>query len=128
MSRQLIRRFWEAMGTNDFAHASTLLAPDFELFMPQSGEHLTSAADYAAFNTAYPATGLWRFDIRSLVGEGAEVVSDVAVTDGTLSARAITFHTVEAGLIRRQVEYWPDPYPAPKWRRQWFRQRSDFPF
>ena len=50
------------------------------------------------------------------------------VTDGTVTARAVTFHSVENNLIRRQVEYWPDPYAPPQWRSQWVRVVDDFPF
>lgn len=42
-----------------------------------------------------------------------EDVTDVSVTDGVQSARAISFFTVTNGKITRIVEYWPEPYPAP---------------
>jgi len=54
-----------------------------------------------------------------LIAEGAEVVSDVEVTDGVVKARVITFSTVEGGLIVKQIEFWPDTYDAPEWRRAW---------
>lgn len=116
------------MATNDFQHASTLLDPDFEYYMPQSGEYLRGRADFAALNTAYPAAGAWRFTIRSILADGAEGVSDVVVTDGAMTARAVTFHTLRAGRIWRQVEYWPDPYPAPNWRAAWVRIVDRPPF
>lgn len=116
MSAQLIRAFWTAMGTNDFAHAATFLHPEYEYYMPQTGEYLQGRDAFAALNSGFPAEGLWQFDVRRIVANGNEAVSDVEVTDGTRHDRAVTFHTVEDGLIRRQVEYWPDPYPAPAWR------------
>lgn len=128
MSKAKVAEFWKAMGTNDFVHASQWLSPEFEHFMPQTGEYLRGREAFAALNAAYPASGLWVFDVRSLIGEGDEVVSDVAVTDGALRARAITFHTVHDGLIRRQVEYWPDGYDAPEWRSRWVRVITDWPF
>ena len=127
-SAQIVRAFWAAMGTNDFVHAATHLHPDFEYYMPQSREYLRGRANFAALNIAYPADGVWRFDVRSVVAEGARVVSDVGVTDGTMQARAITFHEVEDGLIRRQVEFWPDPYPAPEWRAAWVEVVETPPF
>jgi hypothetical protein len=45
-----------------------------------------------------------------------EVVSDVTVTDGVQTARAISFFTVAGGKIRRLVEFWPEPYEAPAHR------------
>ena len=128
LSESVIRGFWAAMQTNDFVQASTLLAPGFEYFMPQTGEYLKGRTAFAALNAAFPAEGLWQFSVRSIVSNGAEAVSDVMVTDGQRQDRAITFHSIENGLIHRQIEYWPDPYDAPEWRREWVRQRPDFQF
>jgi hypothetical protein len=66
----------------------------------------------------YPASGPWRVTVHRLIGEGPEVVSEVTVTDGTQSGRAITFSTVQEGRIARH-EYWPDPFTAAAWRAQW---------
>jgi len=61
----------------------------------------------------YPAHGPWRFTVHRIVGSDSEAVSDVSVTDGVQSARAISFFTVAVGKITRLVEYWPEPYAAP---------------
>jgi len=74
-------------------------------------------------NTNYPSIGKWFFVLNSIVAEENNVVTDVSITNGTLKARAITFHTVENNLIVKQREYWPDDYPAPKWRSQWVEIR-----
>lgn len=34
-------------------------------------------------------------------------ITDVTVSDKVQSARVITFHTVENGLITKQTEFWP---------------------
>ncbi len=117
--KAVVLAFWEAMGTNDFTQASLYLTEDFEGHWPQSGELIRGRENFAALNSAYPANGIWRFELRSLVAEGDEVVTDVGVTDGTVSARAITFHRVTGPLIARQVEYWPDPFEPPAWRSRW---------
>ncbi|KAB8141212.1 nuclear transport factor 2 family protein [Chloroflexia bacterium SDU3-3] len=118
-SRQAVEAFWAAMNTNDFAAAALHLSEDFVLEWPQSRERIRGRANFAAINQSYPANGRWQFTIHRLVAEGAEVVSDVGVTDGSVHARAITFSTVRDGQIVRQIEYWPDAYEAPAWRAQW---------
>ena len=115
-ARDVVLAFWEAMGTNDFVRASEWLSPDFEGFWPQSHELISGRANFACINTVYPVNGAWRFCVNAVVCEGNTVVTDVSVTDGTTSGRAITFHTVENGLIRRQREFWPDDFPTPPWR------------
>lgn len=128
MSELIIRRFWDAMGSNDFDHASTWLHPDFEYFMPQTHEYLAGRENFARMNAAYPAEGKWVFSIQSIVSGGDEAVSDVKITDGLLQARAITFHTLKDGLILRQKEFWTDPYPAPDWRAKWMTVVDAPPF
>ena len=128
MAEQTIAGFWAAMGSNDFAHASAWLHPDFEYYMPQTGEYLRGRNRFAALNAAYPAAGRWVFTVHAIVAQGSEGVSDVMITDGVLRARAITFHQVQDGLILRQREYWPDDYPAPDWRAPWVEIVESAPF
>lgn len=122
-AKDVVLSFWKAMETNDFERASQWLSADFENYSPQSAELIRGRGNFAAVNTNYPTDGRWLFAINSMVAEGNQVVTDVSVTDGTVKARAITFHTVENDLISKQREYWPDDYPAPEWRRQWVEIR-----
>lgn len=123
-----IAEFWEAMGTNDFSHASKWLHPEFEYYMPQTREYLRGRENFAAFNAAYPADGEWHFSVQSVISDGLNAVSDVEITDGAMRARAITFHVLQDGLIIRQKEYWPDEYPAPDWRADWMQVVDTPPF
>lgn len=123
--RQVVESFWESMRTNDFHAAGRWLADDFVCHWPQSGEEICGRDNFAELNSHYPAKGLWRFELVSMVCEGDAVVTDVLVTDGDVKARAITFHTVADGLIKKQVEFWPDDFAAPAWRRQWVKLLSD---
>jgi len=117
VSREIIAKFWEAMGSNDFTRASLCLHPQYQYYMPQTREYLSGRAEFAALNDAFPANGNWTFDVQTIVADGDPAVSDVLITDGKMTARAITFHTLQEGLILRQKEYWPDDYAAPMWRK-----------
>ena len=112
----LVREFWRLMATNDFDSVKSVLAPDFVLEWPQSRERIRGPERFARMNAEYPAHGRWTFTVHRVVGSESEAVSDVSVTDGVQSARAISFFTVAAGRIARLVEYWPDPYDAPAHR------------
>jgi hypothetical protein len=107
------REFWRLMGTNDFESVAAVLASDFVLEWPQSRERIRGAERFARMNREYPAHGPWRFTVHRVVGNDAEAVSDVAVTDGTQHGRAISFFTVAHGRITRIVEFWPEPFAAP---------------
>ena len=107
---EVVREFWRLMQSNDFHAVSTVLASEFVLEWPQSKERIRGAERFARMNREYPAHGAWQFTVQRLVGNQAEVVSEVDITDGVQNAKAISFFTVEGGKITRLVEYWPEPY------------------
>lgn len=109
----IVQSFWRLMASNDFDQVAAILSDDFVLEWPQSKERIRGAARFAQMNREYPAHGLWRFDIKRIVGSDTDAVSDVIVTDGTQTARAISFFTLAHDRISRIVEFWPEPYPAP---------------
>ena len=115
MSTELdtVRRFWELMAGNDFDAVGAVLSDDFVVDWPQSNERIRGRATFARMNAEYPAHGRWTFEVHRLFGQGADVVTDVGVTDGMQVARAISFFTVVDGRVTRLVEFWPDPVPAP---------------
>jgi ketosteroid isomerase-like protein len=121
-AKTVVTRFWARMHANDFAAAGALLHDDYVLDWPQSGERIRGRANFVAVNVHYPAAGRWQITLDHLLAEGDQVVSQVSVTDGVVHAQAITFSTVQDGLILHQIEYWPDPFPAAEWRTQWVEQ------
>jgi ketosteroid isomerase-like protein len=109
---EVVNEFWRLMQSNDFHSVAAVLASEFVLEWPQSKERIRGAHRFARMNHEYPAHGPWQFTIERLIGSGSEVVSEVEITDGTQTAKAISFFTVKGGKIARLVEYWLEPYPA----------------
>ena len=122
-NKQVVERFWVAMQTNDFKAAGEFLHDDYMLEWPQSGERIRGRENFVAINANYPAHGRWEFKIQRILAEGDQVVSDVGVTDGTIVGRAITFSTIRDGKIIDQIEFWPDPFEPPAWRREWVEKK-----
>src|SRR5437762_12518598 len=110
---EVVREFWCLMATNDFHSVAAVLAPEFVLEWPQSKERIRGAERFARMNHEYPAHGPWQFSVSRIVGGKLEAASDVTVTDGVQTARAISFFTVVQGKVARLVEFWPEPYAAP---------------
>jgi ketosteroid isomerase-like protein len=110
MPEAVVRDFWRRMASNDFDSVAAVMAADVVIEWPQSRERIRGAANFARINAEYPSAGPWRFTLERLVADGAEVVTKVRVTDGTLVAEPISFFTVEQGRISRLVEYWPEPF------------------
>ena len=109
----VVREFWRLMGTNDFHAVGAVLADDFTLEWPQSNERIRGRERFASMNVEFPTKGLWVFTVNRIVSDEVEAVTDVSVTDGSRSDRAISFFTVRDGKISRIVEYWPEAYAAP---------------
>lgn len=110
---EVVREFWRLMGTNDFHAVAAVLADEFVLEWPQSKERIRGAERFAQMNHEYQAHGRWKFTIHRIVAGDAEAVSDVTVSDGVQTARAISFFTLAQGKVIRLVEFWPEPYAAP---------------
>ncbi|WLQ12320.1 nuclear transport factor 2 family protein [Hahella aquimaris] len=118
-AKTVVRKYWELMQTNDFHKASEMLSEDYVCHWPQSGEVIRGRENFVLINANYPAQGQWRFTLNHILCEGEQVVTDVSVTDGVISGRALTFSTVRDGLIVKQVEYWPDDFAPQDWRKEW---------
>jgi ketosteroid isomerase-like protein len=113
----VVREYWRLMASNDFDSVRAVLADDFVLEWPQSKERIRGGTNFARMNAEYPSsTGRWSFRIDRLVASGDDVVTQVGITDGVLSAVALSFFTVAGGRIVRLVEWWPEPYDAPAHR------------
>jgi hypothetical protein len=107
------------MDLNDFLGAIDWMSDDFECVWPQSGEVIQGGWNYAMINIHYPSYAPWRFVIEDILVQGQQVVSNIHISDGIQQARLIAFSTVNARKIVRQIEYWPESFTAPQWRRQW---------
>lgn len=112
-AENIVREFWRLMATNDFASVKQVLAENFVLEWPQTNELIRGPENFARMNSEYPAQGAWNFNIKQLVASSTDVVTHVAVTDGTQAAEAISFFQVGGGKVIRLVEYWPESYAAP---------------
>jgi len=118
-AKEIIEQFWARMAANDFQAAAEYLHDDYVLEWPQSGERIRGRTNFVAINENYPAHGPWRFTVHSILVDRDQIVSDVSVTDGVISGRAITFSTIRDGKIIYQLEFWPDPFEPAAWRDEW---------
>jgi len=109
----IVRDFWTRMASNDFGSLAPLLAENFMLEWPQSNERIRGGANFIQMNQEYPAGGPWTFEVIQIIGAATEAVSHVIVSDGTQTARSISFFTLGGDKIAKIVEFWPEPYDPP---------------
>lgn len=118
-SEAIVKRWWDAFNTGDYAAAASLLAPEAIVDWPLSGERLATPQDWQAIKEHYPAHTPWQAEIIELVVNGEQVVSFAQVFDGSIIDFAISRFTVRDGKIVSLVEFWPETYAAPTWRNPW---------
>lgn len=121
----LAQEFWWRMGTNQWALAAELFADAVEIVWPQSGEVIGSAEDFVAINENYPAHGKWTFKLLRVIGDGGHAITETEVSDGGTVALAVSIFECADDRIVRITEYWPEPFEAPEWRRQWVTRQGD---
>ena len=113
----VVAMFWAHMQSNDFRSGGDPLSDELVLDWPQSRERIRGRDIFALMNEEYPAHGRWQFTFTTIGANDEQAVSDVSVTDGYRSDRAISFFTVHDGKIVKILEFWPEAYPAPENRR-----------
>lgn len=121
-SHQLVEQFWQTMKANDWRAVGALLHDDYQLTYPQSGERIRGRDNFIALNATYPAAGIWRFTVHRLIADETGAATDVTVTDGASTFRAVSFFEVRDDLIWCMTEFWPEPFEAPAERAQWIEQ------
>ena len=116
-NQQTVERLWQLFDSFDFEAAGKLVDDDFVCEWPQSRERIRGRENFVAVNANYP--GRWRCKVERLVACGNSVATDVALSSGDETARAVSFFELRDGKIVKEIDYWPEPYTAPASRAQW---------
>jgi hypothetical protein len=88
----------------DWERAATDLQPNVVVEWPHTGERFASREAFLAVHMAVP--GHRWCEIKRIVTEGRQVVSEVLVCGEPASYGVASFFTLEAGRVRAAVEYW----------------------
>ena len=115
----LVRRYAEAGERDDFDAMEALRHPDWQEAWPQSGEIVTSSANYRIVRTQRPE-GAPRVEPRRVGGSGDCWWSEAIVhyADGSRWL-AVGIYELRDGLVWRERIYFGQPVTAPAWRAQW---------
>ena len=120
---QLVRRYAEASRDDDFDMLTRLRHRDWQQTWPQSGEIVTSSANYHDLRVHRPE-GAPRVDLgTSSGGSGDQWWSELIVhyADGSRWL-AINLIELRDGLVHRERIYFGQPFAAPGWRAKWVTQ------
>jgi ketosteroid isomerase-like protein len=115
----IVEQLWAKIGAGDFDGARALMSEDFVLEWPQSGERIEGPDDALEIDRNFPG-GLPSMRFRRTVAGGDLAVLEVELTysDGSVY-QAVSIAEVREGKVKRQTEYFAEPFDAPQWRAQW---------
>lgn len=116
-NRLLISELWQRIGRFNFEGAGELLHDDYVCEWPQSLERIRGRENFVALNAHYP--GRWAAELKRVIVAGTQAASEVMLTYEDQSVSVVSFYEIRDGKIYREVDYWPEPYAAPEWRKQW---------
>jgi ketosteroid isomerase-like protein len=116
-NRRVVEELWHLFDSFQFEAAGALLHDDFVCEYPQSRERIRGRENFVALNANYP--GRWRCRVERIVAAGDAVATDVALSYGDETARAVSFFELRDGKIVKETDYWPEPFAAPESRAQW---------
>jgi hypothetical protein len=123
-SAQVVRRYAAANAEGDAATMDSLRHADWQEAWPQSGEVVTSSANYWAARTKRPE-GAPRVEPGRMGGSGDTWWGEAVVhyADGSRWL-GITIFELRDGLIYRERLYFGPAFPAPDWRAQWVEREE----
>jgi hypothetical protein len=120
----LVRHYADAGARDDFATMEALRHPDWQEAWPQSGELVTSSANYRMARTQRPE-GAPRVEPRRVGGSGDCWWSEAIVQYADASRwLAVSIYELRDGLVWRERIYFGQPVAAPAWRAQWVEREE----
>ena len=123
-NEDVVRRYAAAGAGDDFEAMEALRDPDWQEHWPQSGEVVTSSANYRTVRTGRPE-GAPRVEPTRVGGSGDCWWGEAIVHYGD-GSRWLALSTFELrdGRIWRERVYFGQPVAAPAWRAPWV-ERED---
>lgn len=114
--RRLIRRYWDATGSEDIH--DELYTEDAVLEFPQSGERFDGVSNFREWRSRYPA-GV-TLELGELRGQGELWVVEGTISyDGGSRQPAVNILEFRGDKVARETIYVTEEWEAPEWRAPW---------
>jgi ketosteroid isomerase-like protein len=107
VNRLVVRRLWDLFEARDWEGAAALLHEDVVVDWPWSAERIRGRDNFIRVNRHHPAPD-WHIEVRRIVADGDQVVSEVVVPHADGVSQAASFFELRDERIARIVEYWID--------------------
>jgi len=116
-NRRIVEQFWAAVNAKDWDAHDRLVDDDYVQEWPQSGERIRGKANSRAIKDNYP-TGRTP-TLRRITGAADVWIIETTIDYGSEVAQGIHVLELKQGKVRRETDYFSQPFEAPAWRAQW---------
>jgi ketosteroid isomerase-like protein len=115
--RAALDRHWAASEANDFETEHDIYHEDAVLEYPQSGERIRSRQNIQSSRAHQPSEK--HFAVRRIVGSGDLWITEYILSYDGKPSCTVSIMEFEGDKVRRETQYFADPFEASAWRAQW---------
>ena len=116
-NRGVVEQLFRAADARDWATMRGFYHPDAIEEWPQSGERLNGVDNIMAVNENYPAhPGL---ETKRILAAGHVAIGEAELDYSGTKYNLISVFEFDAGKIKREVDYFCEPFETEDWRAQW---------
>jgi ketosteroid isomerase-like protein len=120
--KTILEQHWAASDAGDFEAEHDIYANDAVLEYPQSGERIRGRRNIQTTRTLQPE--LKRFTIRRILGTGDLWITEYVITYDGKPSYTVSIMEFADGKVRRETQYFGDPFEASAWRAQWVEPKD----
>lgn len=116
-NRHVVERLFKAADAQDWTTMRELYHSDAVEEWPQSGERLNGIGNIMAVNENY--AGHPGLEVRRILAAGELVIGEAELDYSGTKYNLVSIFEFEDGKIKKEVDYFCQPFEAEKWRAQW---------
>ncbi len=115
--RAALDRHWASSESGDQQAEYEIYHPDAVLEYPQSGERFCGVENIQNSRTENPSER--HFYVNRIQGEGDLWITEYIITYDGKPVYTVSIMKFQDGQVKRETQYYADPFDAPAWRKKW---------
>lgn len=115
--RTALERHWAASVAGDLDTEHEIYHDDVLVEYPQSGERIRGRDNLRAVRVHHPSR--LEYAVHRIRGQGDVWVTECVSGYGRSTVRTVSVMEFADGRVRRETQYYAEPFDAPQWRMPW---------
>ncbi|MBV9733023.1 MAG: nuclear transport factor 2 family protein [Verrucomicrobia bacterium] len=115
---EALKAHWAASSAGDQDAEHAIYDEDVICDYPQSGERIHGRHNLQSLRAHHPGKPAG-FQVRRMAGSGEFWVTEYVIEYEGRAYYTVSIMEFRAGKVRRETQYFGEPFAAPEWRAQW---------